>query len=371
MLKIAIVGCGKIADDHAQQIRRVRNAQLTAFCDAEPLMAEQMRDRFGGLAFADLDRLLEQAKPDVVHITTPPTSHFRLAMRCLEAGCHVFVEKPFTMNADEARRLLQTATARGLNITVGHNLQFSDPAIRMRELVASGFLGGRPVHLESYYSYDLGDRDYARAFLSDSSHWVRCLPGGLLQNVISHGLGRIAEYMQGDDPRVVVHGFTSPFLRSLGEHTLRDELRVIVYDEHTTAYFTFSSQIRPQVSEFRVFGPRNGVLIDDAHNVMTTLRGAKYKSYLDMLVPPLAASAQLFANGWRNMRRLVTADLHMGNSMKVLIERFYQSIREGQAVPIPYREILVTAQLMDAVFAALAAQRDNDNIDEPEMARTS
>jgi predicted dehydrogenase len=180
MLKVAIVGCGKIADDHAQQIRRLSTGRLVAVCDAEPLMARQMADRFGGAPYDDIEKLLSEARPDVVHITTPPKSHFRLATQCLDAGSHVFVEKPFTMNADEAGRLLDSATSRKLKVSVDHNLQFTEPARRLRELVAAGALGGSPVHLESYYSYDLSEPGYARAFLNDSGHWVRALPGGLL-----------------------------------------------------------------------------------------------------------------------------------------------------------------------------------------------
>ena len=155
--------------------------------------------------------------------------------------------QPFTLNTEEAERLLQSATARDLKVCVDHNFQFTGPALALRALVADGFLGGPPVHLESYYCYDLSDPNYARAFLSDSGHWVHALPGGLLQNVISHGIARIAEHISSDRPRVIAHGFTSPLLRSLGQRTLRDELRVGIYDEMTTAYFTFSSQMRPQV----------------------------------------------------------------------------------------------------------------------------
>jgi predicted dehydrogenase len=357
MLKVAIVGCGKIADEHAQQIRRVRHGQLVACFDTEPLMARQMRERFGGTDYSDLERLLSEAKPDVVHITTPPKSHFPLAMQCLDAGCHVFVEKPFTMNADEARLLLEAATIRDLKVSVDHNLQFTEPALRLRALVAGGFLGGAPVHLESYYCYDLGDPGYAQAFLSDSGHWVRRLPGGLLQNIISHGIARIAEHLTSERPHVTAHGFTSPLLRTLGERTLNDELRVLIHDDATTAYFTFSSQMRPQVSELRVFGPKNGLLLDDNHHVLIKLKGSKYKSYLDMVVPPIELSSQFLANAVRNFRNFATGKLNMSEGMKELIDRFYRSIVDDQPVPIPYREILLTSYLMDAVFAQLVPDR--------------
>ena len=85
----------------------------------------------------------------------------------------------------------------------------------------------------------------------------------LLQNIISHGIARIAEHISSDSPEVIAHGFTSPLLRSMGETEIVDELRVIINDENrTTAYFTFSSQMRPSLHEFRIYGPKNGLVLD-------------------------------------------------------------------------------------------------------------
>jgi len=217
MLKVGIVGCGKIADSHASQILRVKGCEIVGVCDREPLMARQLYDRFPVRGhYSDLDTLLSDAKPDVVHITTPPASHFDLAKRCLEAGCHVYVEKPFTLYAEETRKLIALAVEKNLKITAGHDDQFSHVARRMRKLVQSGYIGD-PVHMESYYCYEMGRTGYAGALLGDKKHWVRRLPGKLLQNVISHGVARIAEFLTSESPTVIAHGFVSPSLRQIGE----------------------------------------------------------------------------------------------------------------------------------------------------------
>lgn len=163
MLKVALVGCGKIADEHASQIQRIKGCEIVGACDREPLMARQLCERFPiKQYFGSLTELLNEARPDVVHVTTPPESHFDIARLCLEAGCHVYVEKPFTLYEDDAERLIALANERELKITAGHDHQFSHVARRMRTLVRSGFLGGEPLHIESYYGYELGQA-YARA----------------------------------------------------------------------------------------------------------------------------------------------------------------------------------------------------------------
>jgi predicted dehydrogenase len=352
MVKVAIVGCGKIADSHAMQIQRIEGCEIVAVCDREPLMAKQLYERFAVKKyFTDLREMLEMSRPDVVHITTPAESHFNVAEFCLEQGCHVYVEKPFTLYAPQAHQLVELAERKGVKLTVGHNDQFSHVARRMRALVRSGYLGGSAVHIESYYSYDLGDPSYARALLGDKNHWVRRLPGKLLQNVISHGIARIAEFLTTDKPRVIAHGFVSTLLQQINETEIVDELRVIISEEPgTTAYFTFSSQLRPSIHQLRIYGPKNGLVLDQDHEILIKLRGQKFKSYADMFIPPALFAKQHLQNLATNARLFLGRDFHVDSGMKYLIESFYRSIRDNGQVPIPYREILLTARLMDAIF---------------------
>jgi predicted dehydrogenase len=358
VLKTAIIGCGKIADSHAAQISRIAGCEIVGVCDRERLMARQLYERFSvNQYYASVGELLNESRPDVVHITTPPATHFDLARICLEAGCHIYVEKPFTLYEHEAQTLVRMAEARGLKITAGHDDQFSHVARRMRALVQSGYLGNGPIHMESFYGYELGRTGYAGAVLGDRQHWVRKLPGGLLHNIISHGIARIAEFLTSESPQVIVHGFTSSFLRSLGEREIVDELRLIIGEEDgTTAYFTFSSQIRPSLHQFRIYGAANGLVLDQDHETLIRLRGAHYKSYLEKFVPPVTMASQQIGNVLTNLRMFLGRDFHMKSGMKHLIESFYRSITEGAPVPIPYREIVLTARIMDAIFAQLDAR---------------
>ena len=359
MLKVAIVGCGKIADDHAAQIRRIQGCEIVGVCDKELLMARQLYERFSVKQyFSDVRELLSEARPDVVHITTPPESHFDLAKLCLNAGCHVYVEKPFTLYEEEAQRLIDCANEKGLKITVGHDDQFTHVARRMRSLVQSGYLGSGPVHVESYYCYDLGASAYARALLGDKQHWVRRLPGGLLHNIISHGVARIAEFLTGESLEVIAYGFTSPALKSRGETEIIDELRVILCEhERVTAYFTFSSQMRPALHEFRIYGEKNGLLLDQDQETLIRLRGKRLPSYAAKFIPPVGIAGQQLGNVLTNLRTFLRADFHMKSGMKCLIESFYRSIVENTPAPIRHEEILLTARIMDTIFAQLSAER--------------
>ena len=352
MLKVAIVGCGKIADAHAFEIRRAPGCKIVAACDREELMARQLAERFEiPRTYVSLEALLDEARPDVVHITTPPQSHFEIGKRCLDAGCHIYVEKPFTIDASETEELLTLAERKGLKVTVGTDEQYSPVARRMRELIRGGYLGGEPVHMESTWCYELGEGAYVKALLADKEHWARTLPGGLLHNTISHGIAKIAEYLPGSSCQVVALGFVSPFLKKLGESRLIDELRVILRAETgATAYFTFSSQMRPSLHEFRIYGPKNGLAFDEDQQWLIELKGERHKSYAEKFLPAIGFARQYRANFRRNARLFLARDFHMSSGKKYLIDAFYRSITEGAALPIAYREILLTSRIMDAVF---------------------
>lgn len=368
MLKVAIVGCGKIADAHATQIRMLDGCELVGVCDREPLMAKQLQERFAvQFACNDVGDLLKRTQPHVVHITTPPASHFDLARICIQNGCHVYIEKPFTLDAGEAEELIDLANRNGVKLTAGHNYQFTHAARRMRTLIQSGYLGSGPVHMESYYCYDLSDPSYARALLGDSRHWVRRLPGKLLHNIISHGIARIAEFLTTDNPRVIAHGFVSPLLRSIGETEIVDELRVVISEQdRTTAYFTFSSQMRPTLHEFRIFGSTNGLVLDQNHEIVLKLRGNKFKSYADHFIPPLQFAKQHLGNFMENVRLFGRRDFHMESGMKCLIEGFYKCVLKDARPPIAYREILLTAKIMDRIFAQISESPANGSVELPE-----
>jgi predicted dehydrogenase len=322
-------------------------------------MAGQLSERFGiPQCFADLSSMLAEASPDVVHITTPPQGHYVLAKQSLEAGAHVYLEKPFTVTAEEAESLIELAESRDLKIVAGHNYQFTLEMLAMRRLVSQGYLGGKPVHLESHYPYDLDDTSYVRPLLGNRQHWVRQLPGQLLHNVISHGIARLAEFLDDDLTDVVARGNQSAQLHALHGEEVLDELRVMIRDRQgTTASFCFSSQIKPGLNQFRVYGPKNSILVDLISGSIIQNRKRNNKSYLTFLVPPLLQAGQHLRNARQNFAHFTNRRLYQDSGMTELVRRFYESIQLKSPPPIPYREVLLTARLMDRIFAQIYPER--------------
>jgi len=117
-------------------------AELTWLCDASPEALEQFGRRYpGAKATGDFDELLGDDTLDAVVIATPVPTHYELAKRALEAGKHVFVEKPPAMQAAEMEELVRLAEAGGRVLMPGHLLLYHPGVRKLKELVDSGELG--------------------------------------------------------------------------------------------------------------------------------------------------------------------------------------------------------------------------------------
>jgi len=353
--RVAIIGCGMIADQHADQLRYLPGCELVAACDTDELMARQLADRFRiPQVFTDAARMLDAGGVDAVHITTPALSHFPLARLSLQAGCHVYVEKPFTLNAQEADELLRLAEIAGRRVTVGHNLQFSPEALRLRKLVQEGFLGGPPVHLECIQCYSHDDPTYGKAVLADPCHWVRRLPGSLLHNLVSHGIAKIAEFLEGDSPQLISLSFSSPYLVEHNHADIVDEVRAVLRDERgTTAFFLCTTQFGEGSNELRLFGKAGNLVLDNNYRTVIRIRPSPYKSYLRYFVAPMSQAREHARNTMISIRQFARKEFQMDFGMRKLMELFYRAIREGGPDPIPGAEIRRTARIMDAIFTQM------------------
>ena len=134
LLRIALIGAGRHAQHHAQAILRCSNVELVAVADPSEVATTAIRIVAPDVKeYRTPEQLLAAEQPDVVHICTPPASHAPLARLALNAGCHIYVEKPFTERVDDARQILEEARTKDLRVCAGHQLIFEPPTAVLKE----------------------------------------------------------------------------------------------------------------------------------------------------------------------------------------------------------------------------------------------
>ncbi|ROT28245.1 Gfo/Idh/MocA family protein [Micromonospora sp. HM5-17] len=145
-LRVAIVGTGNIARIHAESLRDLGDeVRLVGAVDVDPDRLAAFGDRYDVPArHRDLASLLEQERPDLVHLCTPPGSHHPLALACLQAGSTVLVEKPPTLSLAELDDLVEAERKHDAWFATVFQHRFGTGALRLRALIDAGVLG-RPL----------------------------------------------------------------------------------------------------------------------------------------------------------------------------------------------------------------------------------
>jgi predicted dehydrogenase len=356
-LKVAVVGCGKIADGHVEQIRATGLALPVAVCDREPLMAQQlaMRTQVPN-AYSDLEEMLKMERPDVVHIATPPDSHLGIARTCLQAGCHVFMEKPFALDREQTRSILAMAQAAGRQISVNYLYNFETPYLQLMEQVRSGALG-KIVHLEIAYGYNLAG-DYGVAVLADPAHWVHRLPGKLFHNVLDHVLAKAAPFIETDsmDAQSQVRRLR-PASGNAALDGMPDELRFQLQAGEVSVSGFISAHIRPVQHTLRVFGTKDSVALDIGARTYVHAATQTLPSAVGRLLPAWSQAREYRRNFTANLSRFWRHDFHFFQGMRVLLTDFYGAVQGQASNPMPPVLIQRTADAMDALLASISQTR--------------
>ena len=123
MMRVAFIGAGQMAHHHLSALERLAvPSDVVGVHDRMTGRAEEFGTLAACRAFPSVEALLADARPDIVHVCTPPGAHFEAASAALEGGAHVYVEKPFALTAGDARTLIDLAQARQRLICAGHQL---------------------------------------------------------------------------------------------------------------------------------------------------------------------------------------------------------------------------------------------------------
>ena len=182
-VRIGVVGLGYWGPNIARNVFASEDASLAWVCDLRPSALEAFGRRYPGVqTTTSFETMLADPELDAVAITTPVSTHHALALAGLEAGKHVFVEKPMARSSAEAQDLIATADERGLVLMPGHTFLYSPPVVKIKELIDSGALGDiyfvsmSRVNLGLHQSdvsvvWDLGPHDF-----SILRYWLEGIP---------------------------------------------------------------------------------------------------------------------------------------------------------------------------------------------------
>jgi UDP-N-acetyl-2-amino-2-deoxyglucuronate dehydrogenase len=198
-LGIALVGCGRIAQRHAQLVGggEISGARLVGVCDIVEARADDLGGRYGVPAFMDMHQMLDSTKPDLVAVLTESGLHAQHVLELATHGAHIIVEKPMALRVADADAMIEACDANEIRLFVVKQNRYNVPVVKLREALEEGRFGKlilgtvrvRWCRPQAYY---------------DQASWRGTwkFDGGVLTNQASHHID-LLEWMMGDVESVV------------------------------------------------------------------------------------------------------------------------------------------------------------------------
>ena len=338
-MKTAIVVCGRMGDVHIRYILKTKGVQLVALCDQKELRARELARQHGVPHYSDLARMLDETRPDAVHILTPPQTHTTLTIQALQSGCHVLVEKPLCLTPEEAQAICVAVESAGRLVSVDHSLLWSPSVQKAQRTIASGQLG-RVLHIQ----YVMGD-DYLQAVKGGYARWALGLRGGVLCDLIPHPLYLIRAFL----PSAQVF---SAYACGTSIYDLR-ELWVDLMANGAGASLWMSLTQRPLEHNLRLYCERGTVYLDLRNFCMVMLPERGLPGPAARVVNTLSESWQRGMGTLGSVLGLLTGRFDPRAGTAGAIHAFYQAIAEGKPSPVSQEEAVVVVALSAAVWNLL------------------
>jgi predicted dehydrogenase len=341
-LRAAVVGCGAIAYEHLPCIAGNARARLVAVCDRSAALADAAAQRFGAEArFVEIVPMLEEAKPDVVHVLTPPDTHDPIVRAALAAGAHVICEKPMTASERESEALLDAADAAGLVLQESRNLLFNDPVIALQRLIDEGRLG-RVVECDVLLSLDFLRGPFGDTNLSGPA--VR-LPGGAVHDFIPHLVYLFLALSKASAADRVAGVLAN---RSGNLRAGFDFLDALVEAGGVRGRLRIATDTAPDA--FRVIVRGTAATAEtDLYNPFMRIEGAPNTGKRAPL-GQVVAGAGLIRSGVAGLRNKIMQHGTM-HGLSRMIDAIYLALGDGTPPPFTRDDMLATARLTDRLVA--------------------
>ena len=320
-VRLAFLGCGFITHVHSRNLKALKGEVVSAYASRDRTKAEAYCRRYGGAGiYAEYAAAIQDASVDAVVVAVPPRFHLDLALRALEAGKHVLVEKPAFLSIEEYRTVAAARDRARRVVLVGENDHYKPLAVTLRRLVADGVIGDMVfAHFTTLAKRLKTAEDWRNdetmaggdAFFEEGIHWLH-LAGSLGPKITTiHGY-RPSPSQEGPDKRV------------------KSMMVAFRYDNGATGTLYYSREVPSLFKGLRVsklFG-RKGIITFESNGLFVLARG----------------------NG---VPKLVMPGVHDIRGYQAMYRDFVQAIREGRPPEMSLERAMEDHRLMDQVYASI------------------
>ena len=206
-IKYALIGCGRIAPNHIAAAKsNEEKLELLAVCDIVSENCESVlqqlpeEDREHVKRYTDYRAMLDDLQPELVAIATESGKHAQIALDCIEAGCHVIIEKPIALSIADADAIIEAARKKGVKVCTNHQNRFNKAVQKMRQELERGHFG-KLLHGTAHILWNRNKGYYEQAPWRGT--WE--MDGGTLMNQCIHNIDLLRWMMGGEVDEVFAY----------------------------------------------------------------------------------------------------------------------------------------------------------------------
>ncbi len=352
-MKIGLVGCGIIAMTHAGILKKIQPQAHISVCDLNLDAARQFAGKIGaqGGAYSNLEKLLENEKPDTIHIMTPVTAHFAAAKKALEAGCHVYLEKPLTESPEEYSQLQALAKEKNRVLAAGYSTLGMPVVMQAKALINSGEFG-RLIAVHCDFMCAWGGNSVPDGH---ADHWAYASKGGVLQNMVDHPASLVVDVLDRVDSYQYHYGH-----RNILPYDRPDLLHISMQNSDQIGSFTLSLGHGNGHRVANYYLEKGTITIDMTRQVISVIRGSGPPGMVKKITSSLSIGASIAFGSIFNIFKVITGKLRKAPGIFALVENFYHTVEGKDRLIVKEAVVSQMIEMLDAVWEDANSHPLND-----------
>lgn len=349
-MNYALIGCGRIASNHIQAVLGNQELQLVAVCDIvkakmDTLLAKNGLEEAGLIKrYVNFKQMIANEKIELVSIATESGLHAEIALYCIEQGIHVIIEKPMAMSLEDADKIIELASQKGVKVAACHQNRFNMAVQKMRQAVEAGRFG-KLSHGTVHVRWNRNRDYYTQAPWRGT--WAQ--DGGALMNQCIHGID-LLRWLMGNDI-VEVYGKTK---RQFHDYLEAEDLgmAVVTFKNGAVATIEGTTNVYPQNLEetLYLFGENGTVKLGGKSTNTIDVWVFADSSEEDLLNKGFEENvSNVYGNGHAGLfadmvdaiinDRAPYVDACAGKAALELVLAIYKSAAEGKPVTFPLTDV--------------------------------
>lgn len=327
MTKTIVIGAGRMAKEHLKCLKTLPDVEIVGVADLSAAKAELAADRFSVPCWStSYKEILEKTSPDVAHIVTDASSHFKIAKDLLNAGVSVFIEKPIADSFQHFKELTNLAENKGLFLQENYNYLFTKPVLRLLEASrqqAFGEIQHLAIHLCVDFQID-------RSVPSDY----------VMREFVTHFVS-LCHLFMGVQKKIMM------LWKKDG-----NDFSALVEAEKGNASIYFTRNVHPEGFFVDLFGAKMRASMNLFESRLCFAKEHSLPRPISHFFNGLIESGNAFSNSFQSLWGKLKGNPSWYSGMQELLLRFYRAMKTGEALPISKEQM---REVNQAVFEILGS----------------